>query len=297
MAGRFRYIVVDEFQDTNRAQAELVGLLAEGHRNVAVVGDDDQAIYAFRGAAIDNILGFRDRYPTARTVVLRRNYRSLAPILDAAHRLVRFNDPDRLEVRAGVSKRLKAERTAAAPAPVRLEAFATASDEVDWVAAEIGRRIAAGAAPRDHAVLVRANGHADALLRALNVAGIPWRFSGTSGLYARPEVRLLLAFLRTIADPTSSVDLYALAASEVYDIDGEDLTDIVTSARRRNRSVRAVLEELVAQPGILRVSAGTRSTVARLVADLRSYTELSHDRADGRAACTRSCAGAACWRA
>ncbi len=84
-----------------------------------------------------------------------------------------------------------------------------------------------------------------------------------------------------IADPTSSVDLYALAASEVYDIDGEDLTDIVTSARRRNRSVRAVLEELVAQPGILRVSAGTRSTVARLVADLRSYTELSHDRATG----------------
>ncbi len=281
VAGRFRYIVVDEFQDTNRAQAELVGLLAEGHRNVAVVGDDDQAIYAFRGAAIDNILGFRDRYPTARTVVLRRNYRSLAPILDAAHRLVRFNDPDRLEVRAGVSKRLKAERTAAAPAPVRLEAFATASDEVDWVAAEIGRRIAAGAAPRDHAVLVRANGHADALLRAMNVAGIPWRFSGTSGLYARPEVRLLLAFLRTIADPTSSVDLYALAASEVYDIDGEDLTDIVTSARRRNRSVRAILEELVAQPGILRVSAATRSTVARLVADLRSYTELSHDRATG----------------
>ena len=118
-------------------------------------------------------------------------------------------------------------------------------------------------------------------LRALNVAGVPWRFSGTSGLYARPEVRLLLAFLRTVADPGSSVDLYALAASEVYDIDGEDLTDIVTSARRRNRSIRAVLEELLAQPGILRVSAGTRVTVAKLVADLRSYTELSHDRPTG----------------
>ncbi len=117
VAGRFRYIVVDEFQDTNRAQAELVGLLAEAHRNVTVVGDDDQAIYAFRGAAIDNILGFRDRYSAARTVVLRRNYRSLAPILDAAYRLVRFNDPDRLEVRAGVSKRLRAERTTPAPPP------------------------------------------------------------------------------------------------------------------------------------------------------------------------------------
>ena len=77
IAGRFRYILVDEFQDTNRAQAELVALLAEPHRNVTVVGDDDQAIYAFRGAAIDNILAFQDRYLGARSVVLRRNYRSL----------------------------------------------------------------------------------------------------------------------------------------------------------------------------------------------------------------------------
>ena len=110
IAGRFRYILVDEFQDTNRAQAELVSLLAEPHRNVTVVGDDDQAIYAFRGAAVDNILDFEARYGSARTVVLRRNYRSLGPILDASYRLVRFNDPDRLEVRTGISKRLKAER-------------------------------------------------------------------------------------------------------------------------------------------------------------------------------------------
>ena len=110
IAGRFRYILVDEFQDTNRAQAELVAALADGHRNVTVVGDDDQAIYAFRGAAIDNILAFQDRYLGARTIVLRRNYRSLAPILDAAYRLVRFNDPDRLEVRTGIVKRLRPHR-------------------------------------------------------------------------------------------------------------------------------------------------------------------------------------------
>ncbi len=114
--GRFRYILVDEFQDTNRAQAELVAALAERHRNVTVVGDDDQAIYAFRGAAIDNILDFRERYVGARTVVLRRNYRSLAPVLDAAYRLIRFNDPDRLEVRTGIVKRLRAQRSAADPA-------------------------------------------------------------------------------------------------------------------------------------------------------------------------------------
>ena len=278
IAGRFRYVLVDEFQDTNRAQAELRRILAEEHRNVTVVGDDDQAIYAFRGAAVDNILAFQDRYVGARTVVLRRNYRSQAPVLDAAYRMIRFNDPDRLEVRTG-DREAAARRRAGRrrPRPVRLEVFASGTDEADWIAAEIGRRIAAGAAPRDHAILVRANGHADPILRALNMAGVPWRFSGTSGLYARPEVRLLLSFLRVVADPESSVDVYALAASDVYGLGGEDLTAIVNMARRRNRSVWAVLVELDQQPGILRVGPDTRATVHALVADLRAYGEAAHE--------------------
>ena len=281
IAGRFRYILVDEFQDTNRAQAELVSLLAEPHRNVTVVGDDDQAIYAFRGAAVDNILDFEARYGRARTVVLRRNYRSLAPILDASYRLVRFNDPDRLEVRTGITKRLRAERRAPAAAAVRLEAFTTGSEEADWIAQDIAQRIATGARPRDHAVLVRANGHADPVLRALNVAGIPWRFSGSSGLYARPEVRLLMAFLRAVADPESSVDLYALASSEIYGLGGEDLTAIVNTARRRHRSVWALLDELERQPGILRVASATRQAVHRLVVDLTRYAAMAHERPAG----------------
>jgi DNA helicase-2/ATP-dependent DNA helicase PcrA len=281
IASRFRYILVDEFQDTNRAQAELVAVLAEEHRNITVVGDDDQAIYAFRGAAVDNILAFQDRYVGARTVVLRRNYRSHAPVLDAAYRMIRFNDPDRLEVRTGIVKRLRATRRMSAPAPVRLEVFASGADEADWIAAEIGRRIAAGAAPRDHAILVRANGHADPILRALNMAAVPWRFSGTSGLYARPEVRLLLSFLRVVADPESSVDVYALAASDLYGLGGEDLTAIVNMARRRNRSVWAVLVELTLQPGILRVGPDTRTIVHRLVTDLQAYGDAAHEQPAG----------------
>jgi DNA helicase-2/ATP-dependent DNA helicase PcrA len=281
IAGRFRYVLVDEFQDTNRAQAELVTLLAEPHRNLTVVGDDDQAIYAFRGAAVDNILDFDARYPGARAIVLRRNYRSLRPILDAAYRLIRFNDPDRLEVKTGLVKRLRAERRDPEARPVRLEAFATGTEEADWIAAEIGRRLAAGARPRDHAVLVRANGHADPIVRALNVAGIPWRSSGSSGLYARPEVRLLMAFLRTIADPDSSVDLYALAASDVYGMAGDDLTAIVNSARRRNRSIWSVLVELEAQPGVLRLAPTTRTAVHKLVADVTRFAALAHERPAG----------------
>ncbi len=282
---RYRYILVDEFQDTNRGQAELVALLSAGHRNVTVVGDDDQSIYRFRGAAISNILEFRERYRRSRLVVLRRNYRSRAEILAASHRLVRFNDPDRLEVRAGISKRLRAERPEPPASPsvvaVRHESFATGSEEADWIAAEINSRVAAGARLRDHAVLVRTNAGADAILRSLNVAGLPWRFSGTSGLYARPEIRLLLAFLRSIADLSSSVDTYGLAASDVYGLHGPDLTEIMNMARRRSRSLWEILEELDRQPGILRVSAEARTTISRLVADLRSYSELAHERPAG----------------
>jgi DNA helicase-2/ATP-dependent DNA helicase PcrA len=279
---RFRYVLVDEFQDTNRAQAELVGLVAQRHRNVTVVGDDDQSIYKFRGAAISNILEFRERYRGARVVVLRRNYRSLAPILDAAYRLVRHNDPDRLEVRAGIVKRLTAERGAGPDVPpVRHEAFASGAEEADWIAADISRRIREGARPRDMAILVRANAASDPILRSLNIEGIPWRFSGTSGLYARPEVRLLLAFLRSLENPASSVDLYALAASNLYGLGGEDLVAIVSSARRRNRSVLDVLDELGRQPGILRLSPETRAGAAKLVADIRMYVALAHERSAG----------------
>lgn len=265
----------------HRSSAVRTGRTARGpHGNVTVVGDDDQSIYKFRGAAISNILEFKRRHARARQLVLRRNYRSRAPILDASYRLIRFNDPDRLEVRNGIDKRLVAER-GGGERPVRHLTFATGSEEADWVAREIAGRVAAGARPRDFAVLVRANADADPVLRSLNLAGVPWRFSGTSGLYARPEIRLLLAFLRAIADLSSSVDLYALATSEVYGLGGPDLTAIVNSARRRNRSVWDVAEELARQPGLLRLTAESRASLDRLVADLRRFAALAHERPAG----------------
>jgi len=278
---RYRYILVDELQDTNRVQSELVRLLAERHGNVTVVGDDDQSIYRFRGAAIGNILDFRERYRGARTVVLRRNYRSTAPILDAAHRLVRLNDPDRLEARVGISKQLRPERPLRGALPVRHHAFATGAEEADWIAADLRRRIEDGARPRDHAVLVRANVHADPILRSLNLAGVPWRFSGSSGLYGRAEIRVLLAFLRAIADPASGTDVYALAASPVYGLDGEDLSVVMGSARRRHRSLWDVLQEVDAQPESLPLTGVGRRRVTRLVGDLRRFRDLGHQRPAG----------------
>ncbi len=287
LQARFRYVLVDEFQDVNRAQAELVALVAEPRRNIAVVGDDDQSIYRFRGAATGAIVDFLGRFRGARTIVLRRNYRSRAGILDAAYRLVRFNDPDRLEVQHGITKRLIAQRgeprgrRAFATAPVRHVAFGTGSEEADWIAGEIAARIANGASPRDHAILVRANSDADAILRSLNVAAVPWRFSGISGLYARPEIRVLLSFLRVVGDPDSSVDVYGLAASDIYGLGGEDLAALANRARRTNRSLWETFAEVDGQPGLLRLHPETRAALARLVADLHRYVELGHQRPAG----------------
>ena len=276
---RFRYILVDEFQDTNRSQLELLELLAGTRGNLTVVGDDDQAIYAFRGAAVRNILEFRERF-SARVVVLRRNHRSRAPILDAARRLIRHNDPARLEVREGIDKRLVAVRRARRPLPVRHRAFATASDEADFVAEEIARRLQTGARPSEMAVLVRANGDADPVLRALNVRGVPWRFSGASRLYARPQVRRLLAFLRAVANPDSTVDVYALATGDPYGLGGLELSRLVEAARRTSRSLWTVLQE-TADGRSTGLSEGTRTGARRLVEDLTAAATLSHERPAG----------------
>ncbi|MES2209054.1 MAG: ATP-dependent DNA helicase [Chloroflexota bacterium] len=278
---RFRFILVDEFQDTNPVQSALVGLLAEDHRNITVVGDDDQSIYRFRGAAVSNILEFRDRYPGTRTVVLRRNYRSTAPILDASHRLIKFNDPDRLESRVGISKRLIPQRTTAPALPVRAHAFETAGEEADWIAVEFRRRIDAGVHPRDLAVLVRANAGADPILRSLNVAGVPWRFAGASGLYGRPEVRLLLSVLRAVTDSESSADVYALAASDVYRVPSDDLSAVMGVVRKEHRSAWAVLEGIDGASGGPVVTGAGRVAIARLVGDLRRLRDLAHARPAG----------------
>jgi DNA helicase-2/ATP-dependent DNA helicase PcrA len=278
---RYRYVLVDEFQDTNAVQAELVALLAEGHRNLTVVGDDDQSIYAFRGAALDNILGFRERYAEAPTVVLRRNHRSLRPILAAGGRLIRHNDPDRLEARGGFDKRLVATRRARRPASVRHLGFPTAAEEADWIAERIREAVAGGRRPREIAVLVRSNALADPILRSLSMRAIPWHFSGASGLFARPEVRVLLAFLRAVADPHSSVDLFGLAASGRYGLAGNDLVELMAYSRRRRGSLWDTLVEHERQPGLVRLDPRTAAGIARLRQDVRAYGEMAQQRSTG----------------
>ncbi len=279
---RFKYIMVDEFQDTNHAQFELVKLLGARHGNVACVCDDDQAIYRWRGAAISNVLAFLDRYPEARQVVLTENYRSHQKILDAAYRLIVNNNPDRLEVRSGISKHLIAVGAPDGPPPAHLH-YETGTQEADAVAHAIREKVNAGQWRYDDvAILVRSNDDAEQFLRSLNLQSIPWTFSGNSGLYGRPEIRLLIAFLRALVHTDESVSLHYLASSELYHVPVVDLTRCSTYADRRHVHLFDVFRktETIRE---LRDELGEEghAAIAHLVQDLERYMELGREMPTG----------------
>ena len=277
---RYRYILVDEFQDTNYVQFELLKMLAAEHRNLTVVGDDDQSIFRFRGASLSNILGFEEVFPEARRIVLTRNYRSTQSILDASYRLIRHNDPNRLEFKDGVDKRLRA----AAPGrgkSIHMLTFDTLAHEADAVADRLLEARAAGAAWRDMAVLVRRNADADPYLRAFNVKEIPFRFSGSRGLYQREEIRVLLAFIRAVTDFENSRDLFYLALSDVYKADPYDLSRIAGYAEKKNLSLHDVFKAIAAGPSPVEIAPATEATIRGLFADLAAYIEMAATKSAG----------------
>jgi len=277
---KFRYILVDEFQDTNFAQFQLLKLLAARHRNLTVVGDDDQSIYKFRGAAISNILGFLEAYPEARRIVLTRNYRSPQVILDSAYRLIRHNDPDRLEIKTGIEKRLRG--LDGREGSVLHLHFDTNSSEADAVAKTIEElREREGLRYRDFAILVRANAHADPFLRALNMKGIPWQFTGNQGLYDREEIRLLLAFLRSIVDFQDSISLFSLACSEIYELDPLELSVCLNVAQRKNLSLHHVFTHLQQFEELSQLSKEGKATIQKLMDDIRRFSRLATLRSTG----------------
>jgi len=280
VGARYRHVLVDEAQDMDPSQLELLRLVA-AHRQLTLVGDDDQAIYAFRGAAVEHLLELSDE-ADMRRIVLRTSHRSHAPILEVAHRLIRHNDPHRLEARHGLDKRLRPRRRTRRPAPVRERAFATVAEEADAIALEVAARIEGGVAARDIAVLVRTNADSVPIVSSLAMRGIAVR-TGTPARWSdAAEVREVLAFLRVVDDPQRSTDLYAVATGAPYGLGGLDLTAILGMASRRHRSLWSVLVELEAQPGILRLSDATRTAIGRLLRDVAAAAEAAHTQPTGR---------------
>ncbi len=187
---RFRYLMVDEYQDTNTAQFRLIELLAGKYRNLCVVGDDDQSIYKFRGANIQNILSFEEVYPNAKVIKLEQNYRSTQKILDAANGVISHNS-------ARKDKSLWTEN--AEGSAIDFRQLDTAYEEADYIVKDIEGKVGSGKCSYgDCAVLYRTNAQSRLLEERLVVANMPYRIVGGVNFYARKEIKDLLAYLKTI---------------------------------------------------------------------------------------------------
>lgn len=187
---RFRYIMVDEYQDTNMAQFELVRLLAQKYRNLCVVGDDDQSIYRFRGANIRNILDFEQYFPEAGVIKLEQNYRSTQSILDAANAVISNN-------RSRKEKTLWTDRGEGSL--ICFKQFDNAYEEAEYIADDVCRRVRReNARYRDFAVLYRTNAQARLLEERMIMEGVPYNVVGGTNFYARSEIKDILAYLKTI---------------------------------------------------------------------------------------------------
>ncbi len=195
---RFKYIHVDEYQDTNHAQYRLVNLLAEAHHNLCVVGDDDQSVYSWRGADISNILNFERDYPEAKVVKLEQNYRSTQTILSAANAVVANN-----------ASRKEKELWTAGEEGERIRLFTAADDyaEARFVVSEIERLERAGAHLRDVAVFYRTNAQSRTLEDVLVREGVPYQIVGGVRFYERAEIKDAIAYLSAISNPADAVSL------------------------------------------------------------------------------------------
>jgi len=278
---QFKYILVDEFQDTNFAQFEIVKLLAGEGKNVTVVADDDQCIYRWRGAAYSNVLNFIQEYPQARKVSLIQNYRSTQDILDAAYRLIQYNNPERFEVKANINKRLVGLSKDGTP-PKHLH-FDTGSTEADNVAQIIKKKHSTGEYKyRDFAILVRSNSDAANFLQALNMQDIPWQFSGNQGLYSREEVKLCINFLHVMANLSDSLSLYYLVSCEVYGLALDELGLCAHYAKRRNKPLYQVFQDIDKITQLEELKEETKRKIKDILIDLDKFLKISREQSTGR---------------
>ncbi|MCR4276007.1 MAG: UvrD-helicase domain-containing protein [Candidatus Parcubacteria bacterium] len=200
---RWKYIHIDEYQDTNALQGRLANMLAAKHRNLFVVGDIDQTIYTWRGASIENLLEFDKKYPEAQTIVLAQNYRSTKNLVDAANTVIEKNK-NRKEKYSTSEK--------AAGEPITVHMAMSAEDEARWIAMRIQKLMREGEKPEDIAILFRTNFQSRALEEGLLRANVPYKLLGTH-FFARKEVKDALSWMRLAMDPSREVDKLRAAAN------------------------------------------------------------------------------------
>ncbi|HEX2092039.1 MAG TPA: UvrD-helicase domain-containing protein [Longimicrobiaceae bacterium] len=250
---RWHYLMVDEYQDTNGAQLEMARLLAGPRKNLCVVGDDDQSIYAWRGADHRNILDFEHHYPGARIVLLEENYRSTQRILDAANGVIAHNParrPKRLRTANGPGPRIDYWEFRGAPGKPAEE------EEAEMVAREIGlRRFTEKLQWTDFGVLYRTNLQSRPLEEALRAANIPYRVVGGASYFDRAEIANAVAYLRVVLNPRDEVALRRIINYPARGIGRTSLFKLIETARRRGAPLWEALRSAGGDDGLSRAQA------------------------------------------
>lgn len=244
---RFRYIMVDEYQDTNTAQFKLVSLLASKYRNLCVVGDDDQSIYRFRGANIGNILNFEQVFPDAKVIKLEQNYRSTSNILNAANEVIHHN-------KGRKDKRLWTDNGEGAP--VHFRQFQNAFEEAEHVVGNITSHIQKGEASyKDHAILYRTNAQSRLFEEKMIYSNIPYKIIGGVNFYARKEIKDLLAYLKTVENGRDEIAVRRIINVPKRGIGATTLTRVGDYAAAYDMSFYDALLQAEEIPGLGRGSA------------------------------------------
>lgn len=271
---RFRYIMVDEYQDTNTVQFKLISLLAAKYKNLCVVGDDDQSIYKFRGANIQNILSFEKEFEDTKVIKLEQNYRSTSTILDAANAVIKNN----------VGRKAKSLWTENGEGEkIQFRQFDTAYDEAEYIVGDIRERVDNGkAAYCDHAVLYRTNAQSRLFEEKMITANIPYKIVGGVNFYARKEIKDLLAYLKTIDNGKDDLAVRRIINVPRRGIGLTTVNRITEAAQQRGISFYEALCSADLVPGLGRSISKLESFAAmieyfRKEAEHLSITELMEE--------------------
>ena len=257
---RFRYIMVDEYQDTNMAQFKLVSLLASKYRNLCVVGDDDQSIYRFRGADIQNILSFENTFPGTMVIKLEQNYRSTQNILDAANEVIRHN----------FGRKDKTLWTANGEGDkILFKQFDTAKDEADFVVRQIRD---SGYSYQDQAVLYRTNAQSRLLEERCIFYNVPYRLVGGVNFYQRKEIKDILAYLKTIANGVDDLSVIRIINVPKRGIGATTIGRVTAFASEHSMSFYDTLKEAKQIPGIGKAA----EKISRFIAQMEAFRAMAY---------------------
>lgn len=261
---RFKYLMVDEYQDTNHAQYTFVRLLAEKHQNLCVVGDDDQSIYKFRGATIENILSFENCFQDAQVIRLEQNYRSTQNILDAANAVIENNTERK-------GKTLWTKNGAGAP--IHLHTAENETDEAERIAKVILDGVAAGRKFSDYAVLYRTNAQSLMFERNFAKSGIPHRIIGGTRFYERREIREMIAYLSVISNPSDEMRLRRIINTPKRGIGDRSVEVASEIGQQTGESLFSVIAHADEYPALSRAA----SKMKLFSAQLRGLIDLNED--------------------